>query len=88
MSFVQSFFAMFFRFSVNLEHNNLTSFSGLVHLRFLRVLCLNHNHVECVTSRPKNQKPQVSLKVCSFTCDDGKITTIKNDTVPALYCLR
>ncbi|CAK8686447.1 unnamed protein product [Clavelina lepadiformis] len=45
--------------SVNLEQNNLTSFSGLVHLPHIRVLCLNHNHVECVLPRPRNQKQQV-----------------------------
>uniref|UniRef100_H2Z1T9 Uncharacterized protein n=1 Tax=Ciona savignyi TaxID=51511 RepID=H2Z1T9_CIOSA len=44
--------------SVNLEHNSLTSFSGLVHLRHVRVLCLNHNHVECVVPRPRNHKQQ------------------------------
>ena len=41
--------------SVNLENNSLTSFSGLVYLVNLRVLCLNHNHVECVVPRGKNQ---------------------------------
>ncbi|KAL4237983.1 Leucine-rich repeat-containing protein 9 [Mactra antiquata] len=41
--------------SVNLEHNNLTSFSGLVNLPNLRVLCLNHNRIECVM--PKQKQP-------------------------------
>lgn len=45
--------------SVNIEHNSLTSFSGLINLRHLRVLCLNHNHVECITPRPKHMKQQV-----------------------------
>ena len=39
--------------SVNLEHNNLTSLSGLVSLVNLKVLCLNHNHIECIVARPK-----------------------------------
>ncbi|XP_022094850.1 leucine-rich repeat-containing protein 9-like [Acanthaster planci] len=39
--------------SVNLEHNSLQSFSGLVYLLNLRVLCLNHNHIECILPRPK-----------------------------------
>ncbi|KAK3093172.1 hypothetical protein FSP39_012192 [Pinctada imbricata] len=45
--------------SVNLEHNNLTSFSGLIHLPNLRVLCLNHNHVECIVpkQKPMSNKP-------------------------------
>ncbi|XP_041469372.1 leucine-rich repeat-containing protein 9-like isoform X1 [Lytechinus variegatus] len=42
--------------SVNLEHNNLTSFSGLIYLVNLRVLCLNHNHVETILQRPKASK--------------------------------
>ena len=32
--------------SLNLEHNQLTSFSGLLHLPNLKVLCLNHNKIE------------------------------------------
>ncbi|KAK0052192.1 leucine-rich repeat-containing protein 9 [Biomphalaria pfeifferi] len=41
--------------SVNLEHNNLQSFAGLVYLVNLRVLCLNHNHIECILPRAKPQ---------------------------------
>ncbi|CAL1540956.1 unnamed protein product [Lymnaea stagnalis] len=43
--------------SVNLEHNNLQSFSGLIHLTNLRVLCLNHNHIECIMPRSKTALP-------------------------------
>ncbi|XP_074662952.1 leucine-rich repeat-containing protein 9-like [Tubulanus polymorphus] len=39
--------------SINLENNNMTSFSGLIHLINLRVLCLNHNHIESVVPKPK-----------------------------------
>ncbi|XP_071832914.1 leucine-rich repeat-containing protein 9-like isoform X2 [Apostichopus japonicus] len=39
--------------SVNLEHNNMSSFSGLIHLVNLRVLCLNHNHVETIIPKSK-----------------------------------
>ena len=42
---------------MNLEHNNLTSFSGLVYLKHLRVLCLNHNHIECIVPRVKGSNP-------------------------------
>ncbi|XP_039271513.2 leucine-rich repeat-containing protein 9-like [Styela clava] len=45
--------------SVNVENNSLTSFSGLINLRHLRVLCLNHNHIECIVQRPKNLKQQI-----------------------------
>ncbi|XP_077863786.1 leucine-rich repeat-containing protein 9-like [Saccoglossus kowalevskii] len=48
--------------SVNLEHNTLTSFSGLIYLVNLRVLCLNNNHIETIVPKPKassKQKPNV-----------------------------
>jgi Leucine-rich repeat (LRR) protein len=34
--------------SLNLEHNSLASFEGLTVLENLKVLCLNHNHIESV----------------------------------------
>ncbi|XP_067941699.1 leucine-rich repeat-containing protein 9-like [Watersipora subatra] len=37
--------------SINLEHNNLTSFGGLVQLPNLRVLCLNYNKIESITTK-------------------------------------
>ncbi|XP_062917896.1 leucine-rich repeat-containing protein 9 [Mobula hypostoma] len=43
---------------INLEHNNLTSFSGLIYLPHVRVLYLNHNHIETIFPR---QKPQIHL---------------------------
>ncbi|XP_053088423.1 leucine-rich repeat-containing protein 9 isoform X1 [Pangasianodon hypophthalmus] len=39
--------------SVNLERNNLTSFSGLVYLPNVKVLCLNYNHIESILPRQK-----------------------------------
>ncbi|XP_041514376.1 leucine-rich repeat-containing protein 9 isoform X1 [Microtus oregoni] len=44
--------------SVNLQNNNLTSFSGLIHLPNVKVLCLNYNHIESIMPR---QKPQTHL---------------------------
>ncbi|XP_028935145.1 leucine-rich repeat-containing protein 9 isoform X3 [Ornithorhynchus anatinus] len=40
--------------SVNLQNNNLTSFSGLVFLPNVKVLCLNYNHIESIMPRPKS----------------------------------
>ncbi|KAJ8341293.1 hypothetical protein SKAU_G00335840 [Synaphobranchus kaupii] len=40
---------------VNLERNNLTSFSGLVYLPKIKVLCLNYNHIESILPRQKAQ---------------------------------
>ncbi|XP_013926947.1 PREDICTED: leucine-rich repeat-containing protein 9-like [Thamnophis sirtalis] len=39
--------------SVNLQNNNLTSFSGLIFLPNIKVLCLNYNHIESVLPRQK-----------------------------------
>ncbi|XP_069495003.1 leucine-rich repeat-containing protein 9 isoform X2 [Ambystoma mexicanum] len=41
--------------TVNLEHNNLTSFSGLIFLPNIKILCLNHNHIESILPRVKPQ---------------------------------
>ncbi|KAJ6658013.1 hypothetical protein lerEdw1_001672 [Lerista edwardsae] len=39
--------------SVNLQNNNLASFSGLVFLPNVKVLCLNYNHIESILPRQK-----------------------------------
>ncbi|KAL7992751.1 hypothetical protein Chor_017007 [Crotalus horridus] len=39
--------------SVNLQNNNLTSFSGLIFLPNVKVLCLNYNHIESILPRQK-----------------------------------
>uniref|UniRef100_A0A1A7XEU2 Leucine rich repeat containing 9 n=1 Tax=Iconisemion striatum TaxID=60296 RepID=A0A1A7XEU2_9TELE len=41
--------------SINLERNNLTSFSGIIHLPHVKVLCLNHNHIESILPRHRTQ---------------------------------
>ncbi|XP_039994007.1 leucine-rich repeat-containing protein 9 isoform X3 [Xiphias gladius] len=41
--------------SVNLDRNNLTSFSGLIYLPNIKVLCLNYNHIESILPRQKTQ---------------------------------
>uniref|UniRef100_T1J5X0 Protein phosphatase 1 regulatory subunit 7 n=1 Tax=Strigamia maritima TaxID=126957 RepID=T1J5X0_STRMM len=38
--------------SINLEKNLLTTFSGLIRLNEIRVLCLNYNHIESLLPRP------------------------------------
>ncbi|KAM4625879.1 leucine-rich repeat-containing protein 9 [Polymixia lowei] len=42
-------------YSVNLEHNNLTSFSGLVYLPNIKALCLNYNQIESILPRQRTQ---------------------------------
>ncbi|XP_036887666.1 leucine-rich repeat-containing protein 9 [Sturnira hondurensis] len=44
--------------NVNLQNNNLTSFSGLIYLPNVKVLCLNYNHIESIMPR---LKPQIHL---------------------------
>ncbi|KAK2826054.1 hypothetical protein Q5P01_020268 [Channa striata] len=39
--------------SVNLDHNKLTSFSGLIYLPNIKALCLNYNHIESILPRQK-----------------------------------
>ncbi|XP_027855636.1 leucine-rich repeat-containing protein 9 isoform X1 [Xiphophorus couchianus] len=39
--------------SINLEHNNLTSFSGLIYLPNVKMLYLNHNHIKSILPRQK-----------------------------------
>ncbi|XP_040333227.1 leucine-rich repeat-containing protein 9 isoform X4 [Herpailurus yagouaroundi] len=41
--------------NVNLQNNNLTSFSGLIYLPNVKVLCLNYNHIESIMPRLKPQ---------------------------------
>uniref|UniRef100_A0A4W3GR10 Leucine-rich repeat-containing protein 9 n=2 Tax=Callorhinchus milii TaxID=7868 RepID=A0A4W3GR10_CALMI len=40
---------------INLERNNLTSFSGLIFLPTVKVLHLNYNHIESIFPRQKSQ---------------------------------
>uniref|UniRef100_A0A8C8RA21 Leucine rich repeat containing 9 n=1 Tax=Pelusios castaneus TaxID=367368 RepID=A0A8C8RA21_9SAUR len=39
--------------NVNLQNNNLTSFSGLIFLPNVKILCLNYNHIESILPRQK-----------------------------------
>ncbi|KAI5232096.1 Leucine-Rich Repeat-Containing Protein 9 [Manis pentadactyla] len=41
--------------NVNLQNNNLSSFSGLIYLPSVKVLCLNYNHIESIMPRLKPQ---------------------------------
>ncbi|XP_051003310.1 leucine-rich repeat-containing protein 9 [Acomys russatus] len=41
--------------NVNLQNNNLTSFSGLIYLPNVKVLSLNYNHIESIMPRLKPQ---------------------------------
>ncbi|XP_069571028.1 leucine-rich repeat-containing protein 9 isoform X2 [Brachyistius frenatus] len=40
---------------VNLDHNNLTSFSGLIYLPKIKALSLNYNHIESILPRQRTQ---------------------------------
>ncbi|ESN95107.1 hypothetical protein HELRODRAFT_179696 [Helobdella robusta] len=61
--------------SINLENNNLTSFSGLIYLKSLKVefsgvgtLCLNNNRIECVFEKSKfKQKTLNNMVVYNST---------------------
>ncbi len=47
--------------SLNLENNSLTSMSGIIYLKNLKILCLNNNKIECIFSKSKSQQNQNSL---------------------------
>ncbi|XP_029316164.1 leucine-rich repeat-containing protein 9 [Cottoperca gobio] len=49
--------------SVNLDHNNLTSFSGLIYLPNIKALCLNYNHIESILPRLKTQAPLTNRQI-------------------------
>lgn len=50
--------------TVSLDHNNLTSFSGLIYLPNIKVLYLNHNHIESVLPKQRtNQNQQTPRQV-------------------------
>ncbi|KAI4885617.1 hypothetical protein NFI96_019058, partial [Prochilodus magdalenae] len=48
---------------VNLERNNLTSFSGLIYLPNINAMCLNYNHIESILPRQKAQTHLSSRQV-------------------------
>lgn len=59
--------------SLNLENNQLTSFSGLVSMHRLRVLCLNSNAIESLLCRPsKTAVPALTPK-----CDRVNLTSLE-----------
>jgi len=43
--------------SLNLEHNNLSHFGGIIHLVNLKVLCLNYNHIESILPKKATGSP-------------------------------
>ena len=49
--------------SLNLENNNLTSFSGIVFLKNLKVLCLNNNKIECILPKSKTNNQILNVGV-------------------------
>ncbi|XP_042074127.1 leucine-rich repeat-containing protein 9 isoform X2 [Haplochromis burtoni] len=48
---------------INLDHSNLTSFSGLIHLPNIKALCLNYNHIESILPRQKTQTHLTSRQI-------------------------
>ncbi|XP_053700344.1 leucine-rich repeat-containing protein 9 isoform X2 [Synchiropus splendidus] len=51
--------------SINLDHNSLTSFSGLIYLPSVKVLSLNYNHVESILPVQKSSRHLLYSKVNS-----------------------
>ncbi|XP_077320515.1 leucine-rich repeat-containing protein 9 isoform X1 [Lithobates pipiens] len=49
--------------TVNLENNNLTSFSGLIFLPHIKNLYLNYNHIESILPKQKPQNPLTNRQI-------------------------
>ncbi|XP_072193456.1 leucine-rich repeat-containing protein 9 [Excalfactoria chinensis] len=70
--------------SVNLQNNNLTSFSGLIFLPNVKVLCLNYNHIESILPGPKSankltNRQQLHRKVISSGYGQQEYTKGRRD---------
>ncbi|TNM95424.1 hypothetical protein fugu_016507 [Takifugu bimaculatus] len=74
--------------TVRLDHNNLTSFSGLVHLPHIRDLSLNYNHIESVL--PKQKIPNLTNKQILYnkvhSSGYGKQRSLKGKGEPGQSC--
>nr|XP_046268045.1 leucine-rich repeat-containing protein 9 isoform X2 [Scatophagus argus] len=72
--------------SVNLDHNNLTSFSGLIYLPNIKALCLNYNHIESILPRQKTHLTNRQIlysKVHSSGYGQQNPSKLKGETGPA-----
>ncbi|XP_040557565.1 leucine-rich repeat-containing protein 9 isoform X2 [Gallus gallus] len=70
--------------SVNLQNNNLTSFSGLIFLPNVKVLCLNYNHIESILPGQKSandvtNRQQLHRKVISSGYGQEEYTKGRRD---------
>uniref|UniRef100_A0A8C3M464 Leucine rich repeat containing 9 n=1 Tax=Chrysolophus pictus TaxID=9089 RepID=A0A8C3M464_CHRPC len=70
--------------SVNLQNNNLTSFSGLIFLPNVKVLCLNYNHIESILPGQKSadeltNRQQLHRKVISSGYGQQEYTKGRRD---------
>ncbi|XP_021258394.1 leucine-rich repeat-containing protein 9-like isoform X2 [Numida meleagris] len=70
--------------NVNLQNNNLTSFSGLIFLPNVKVLCLNYNHIESILPGQKSaneitNRQQLHRKVVSSGYGQEEYTKGRRD---------
>jgi Leucine-rich repeat (LRR) protein len=71
--------------SLNLENNNLTSFSGLIYLKNLRILCLNNNKIESIFPKAK-VNPQAGNSSNSTNANNN-MPSIVEQILPSLEVL-
>ncbi|XP_068195211.1 leucine-rich repeat-containing protein 9 [Antennarius striatus] len=79
-------------YCVNLDHNNLTSFSGLIYLPNIQGLSLNHNHIESIfpsqkTHLTKTQKMYSNIPSSGYgkqSSSNGKGETWPNCSLEPL----
>uniref|UniRef100_A0A8C5DWS7 Leucine rich repeat containing 9 n=1 Tax=Gouania willdenowi TaxID=441366 RepID=A0A8C5DWS7_GOUWI len=73
--------------SVTLDHNNLTSFSGLVKLPNIKILSLNHNRIESIFPKKKahlTKRQILHNKVHSSGYGKQNLSKFNRDTGPAV----
>ena len=72
--------------SLNLENNCLTSFSGLIHLKNLRTLCLNYNKIESIFPKVKEAKNNNNTINGSRLGNEKEVKPVQ-DTFPIMESL-
>lgn len=74
--------------SLNLENNSLTSFSGLILLDKLKVLCLNHNRIEQLASDSLGKDILCSLQVLHLAYNGiSNLANLHLSRIPSLKAL-
>lgn len=67
--------------SLNLENNNLTSFSGLIYLKNLKILCLNNNKIESIYPKQKPSNNNNSNNLVTNTNNTNNLNNQQSEVI-------